>query len=248
MLPLIDTTFAVQTPERVRFELRVAGPGPRAAAWALDLILRLVLLGFVQVLTLIGASALGMPGVGTGFALLFLFLSEWWWGALLETFFDGRTPGKMALGLRVVRDDGSPAGFGEHTLRNLLRAVDILPLGYAFAVASMVFDGQLRRIGDRVAGCVVVHDERSRILDALVLDPPITEAERRLLPPGVVLSRSERTAIEGWMRRRPHLSPGRAEELAALLAPRLTETTGVRGDTAARTLVLAWARATGRDG
>jgi hypothetical protein len=111
----------------------------------------------------------------------------------------------------------------------------------------MAWDGTLRRLGDRVAGCVVVMDERTQLLEDLRLDPAMTDEERRALPTGVALSRAERTAIEAWMRRARDLSAVRAEELAGLLAGPLSERTGVRGATATRTLALAWARATGRE-
>lgn len=247
MATRLDTTFAVRTPERVQFELRTAGPGTRALAWGIDLALRLTLIGAIVFAVLLGSSAMGVPGAGQGTALVLLFLSEWGWAALLETIFDGRTPGKRVLGLRVVRDDGSPAGAVEHVLRNLLRAADILPIGYAVAVLSMAWDGRLRRLGDRVSGCVVIHEERTRLVAGQHIDPPITDEERRGLPTGVALTRAERTAIEAWLRRLPYLSAARAEELAGLLATPLSERTGVRSPTAARTLALAWARATGRD-
>ena len=79
------------------------------------------------------------------------------------------------------------------------------------------------------------------------VEPPVTETERQALPPKVVLSRDELGVIESFLRRRKLLSPERAEELAVLFGPRLSERTGVVAPTWERVLTLAYARATGKD-
>src|SRR6185436_12368723 len=129
-LELLDTTATVDTPERVRFRYRLAGPGRRAVAWLIDsLVAGMVLGGLASVL---GAMA-GLPAlqnVGFGLYLLVAFAMQWLYGAAFETVLAGRTPGKLALSLRVVKEDGGPAAFPEFLLRNLLRTADFLPLGF----------------------------------------------------------------------------------------------------------------------
>lgn len=244
----VDTTVAIDTPERVRFRHRLAGPGRRGAAWLADAILRwIVLVAVAAPIAAIGSFGGWFEGLGTGLLLVLMFVLEWFYGAFFETLLSGRTPGKWALSLRVVRTDGGPAAMPDFVLRNLLRAVDWLPFGFVIGVLAMTVDLRLRRLGDVVAGTLVVVEEPQSRLGVLVVEPPITEAERQALPARVVLTRDERLAIEAWLRRRRALSPERVEELAALLGPALSKRTGIEAPTWSRVLVLAWARATGRD-
>ncbi len=247
MLERIDTTAAVETPERVRFRYRLAGPGRRAVAWGLDGLVKILLL----VVTLILLSPLMLlpevSGVGIGLFLVALFLLEWGYGVFFETLFSGRTPGKFALDLRVVREDGAPGRFADFLLRNLLRAADFLPFGFAVGVATMFLDRKLRRLGDLLAGTVVVVEGRGRLHGEVVLDPPVSDLERQGLPPRVDLTREEIEVIEEFLRRRRTFSEERAEELAGLLGPALSDRTGVVAPSWGRVLALAYARATGKD-
>lgn len=229
-------------------------------AWAIDALIRVV---FV-VLVLVGmlpfvALSEAISGLTTGAFLLLLFVLEWLYGAVFEVALRGRTPGKIALSLRVVRVDGSPARLPDLLLRNLVRGVDYLPvwapLGtdtlalplFGIGVLTMLLDPKLRRIGDLVGGTVVVVEDRGRVREDVRIEPPVTEEERQLLPAQVVLSAEELRILEAFVRRRKRLSPGRTEELAQLYGPALAERTGIDAPTWERVLVLAYARATGRD-
>lgn len=244
---LLDTTATVVTPERVPFRYRLAGPGPRAIAWAVDAGIRVVILIALAVLAVAAAFVPGIGDASVGPLLVAGFLLEWWYGAILETLLQGRTPGKLLLGLRVVRVDGAPARFPDFVLRNLLRGVDFLPGFYVIGVAVMAADERLRRLGDLVAGTVVVREDRTEVLEAVAITPPVTEEERRGLPARVPLDRGDLSVIESFLRRRPKLSPARIEELASTFGPVLSERTGIQAPTWERVLVLAYARATGRD-
>lgn len=246
-MDLLDTTAAVMTPERVRFRYRLAGPGRRAVAWLVDALLRLIVVAIVMVVVTFISLIPGIGGVGMGVLLVVLFVSEWVYGVFFETVLGGRTPGKMLLSLRVVREDGSPGRFTDFLLRNLLRAVDYLPGFFAIGLACMLFDRRLRRVGDLVGGTVVVVEERDRVRERAEIQPPVSDEERVALPARVDLSREELSAIELFLRRRPGLSAERAEELAWLFGPRLSERTGVTAPTWERVLTLAYARAVGKD-
>lgn len=244
----LDTTAEVDTPERVVLRYRLAGPGRRAVAYLVDLVARgliLVVLGIG--LSLVAVVLPGGAGIGIGGLMLALFFLEWGYGALCEWALAGRTPGKMLLGIRVVREDGSAGRFPDFLLRNLLRTADFLPGFFAVGLISMLVDSRFRRLGDLVGGTVVVVEDRERMLGAVAIEPPVTEAERQEIPVHVVLTIEERRAVETWMRRLPQLSTERAEELAALFGPSLEARLGWRAPTWTRTLVLAWARSTGRD-
>ena len=246
-MELVDTTAAVATPERVAFRYRLAGPGRRTVAWLIDFGIRAVFFAGFLVVVSVASLLPGGQGIGMGMALVVLFLLEWAYGAVFETLLSGRTPGKLVLSLRVVRDDGSPGRFVDFVLRNLLRAVDFLPAAFGLAVLTMSLDRKFRRLGDLLAGTVVVVEERSRMHGEVRIDPPVSEAERQELPPSVALDRDEVTAIEAFLRRRRTFSDERAEELAWLLGPALAERTGVQADRWERVLALAYARAVGKD-
>ena len=103
---MLDTVHSVATPEGIALHLRVAGPVPRALAWLLDFLWRLAVLIAL-------AIVLGQLGrLGVGLWLLCWFALEWLVPAWCEARLDGATPGKKALGLKVVRDDGAPLGWG----------------------------------------------------------------------------------------------------------------------------------------
>lgn len=237
----------VETPERVRLRYRLAGPGRRCVAWSIDGVVKL---GVVLVAGVFAAVLAALPfgeGLGMGVLLVALFLLEWLYGAVWETLTGGFTPGKWAMQIRVVRTDGAPAAFPDFLLRNLLRGVDWMPGLYVTAVIAALLDDKLRRVGDFVAGTVVVVEESDTLLGAVEIDPPVSEDERQALPPKVSLSADELRAIETFLRRQKQLSAERAEELAALLGPMLSEREKVEADTWTRVLELSYARATGKD-
>ncbi len=229
------------------FRFRVAGPGRRAAAWGLDTAVMGALLGILVSVAAALALLPGFKGLGAMGGALAAFAIQWLYGAGCEGWTGGRTPGKFALGLRVIRDDGSPLTWREALLRNLLRGVDALPMLGGIGVAVMALDRHQRRIGDLVAGTLVVCEERAHLQGAVVIDPPVTEEERRTIPARIPMARHEIALVEEMLRRRRQLSEERMEELAALLAPRIAEQTGLTAPTWRRSLVLAYARATGRD-
>jgi len=246
---LLDTTAAVTTPERVQFRYRLAGPAQRGAAWLFDGLVRLVVLSVIgMVVVLLASTGLpGLSGVSLGLMMLAMFLLDWFYGVFFELWWSGQTPGKWLVQVRVVRTDGAPVQLSDVVLRNLLRAVDFLPVLFGIGVVVMMADAKLRRIGDLVAGTVVVQEDRTSVLDRVRVMPPVTEEERQALPPSVDLSAEELATLEAFMRRRRSLSPERTEELAGLYGPAITEQFGVEAPTWERVLVLAYARATGKD-
>lgn len=196
----IDTLRRFETPEGIEIELKLAGPVPRAAAFVIDLAIRVGL--YVMLLPLAGFA-----GVGIGLMLLALFLLEW----LYPVFFElrnGATPGKRALKLLVVHADGTPVGPSASLIRNLLRAVDFLPALYGLGLAVMLADRDFRRLGDLAAGTLVIHrDTEPAALAGL--------AEAAAVPPPVPLDLATQRAILAFAERSRTLSPARRAELAA---------------------------------
>lgn len=211
---MLDTHREVLTPEGVALRLRAAGPVPRALAWAIDLAIRFaLLLVCALLLTPLGKAA-------SGVYLLVLFALFWAYPVICEGAFGGQTPGKRVLELRVIAADGAPLGWVAAFVRNLLRAVDMLPFGYAAGLVTSLSDPWGRRLGDLVAGSLVVHAPRERI----VL-PALGDA---LHAPQVALRPAEQAAVIAFAERAGQLTPERQAELADLAAP-LTGAGGVLG-------------------
>ena len=201
----LDTLRSITTPEGIELHLRLAGPVPRACAWAIDLLVRATIM---LVLTLVLAH---LGALGVGLLLICAFFLEWLYPTVCEVRFDGATPGKKWMGLRVVNDDGTPITMSAAFVRNLLRAVDFLPVMYGVGLVSMLLNREFRRLGDLVAQTVVVHRPEPRAPAAIPVAPP--------LPPPRPLSVDEAHAIVEFAERVPLLTPERGAELASILGP-----------------------------
>lgn len=247
----LDTTVAIEAPEQIRFRFRLAGPAQRAVAHAIDLgVIALVFIGIVFVLGMVNAPIGGLLGnpeaVGKaqmGVVLVVLFTLQWGYFALFEAFRRGQTPGKIAMSLRVVKTGGEPLGFVDAALRNLLRSADLMPFGYAAGFVCMLVDPRFRRLGDLVAGTMVVVEDRLRVATPLQIYPP-TEQEAATLPSRVVLDADELRTVEMFLRRASELGPALATELAASVAQALGRKHGVYSPDPVRLLALLYLRAT----
>jgi uncharacterized RDD family membrane protein YckC len=234
MQAVLDTDVAIETPEHIVFRHRVAGPARRMFAQIIDLFVcygTVLLVAVVIVFAAAGGGALvgsveTTQKLGVGLLLLLVFAAQWIYFVAWEAM-KGTTPGKMALGLRVVTTEGRPVGFVEAALRNLLRAADALPIGYVVGVVTMVLSGRFQRLGDLVAGTLVVIPERMRVAGSVVLWPPATADEWRDVPDVVRLDADERAAIELFLRRRATLGQARELELARMIAGPLLERHGM---------------------
>ncbi|NUS60838.1 MAG: RDD family protein [Lysobacter sp.] len=202
---MLDTVREVHTPEGVALRLPTAGPVPRAIAWSLDLLIRGgILMMSATALTLIGDA-------GVGVYLVVMFLLVWSYPILCEGLFNGQTPGKRVMELRVVAADGAPVGWIAAIVRNLMRTVDMLPFGYATGLVCGLFDPHGRRLGDMVARTVVVHEPRGGSRLAMVDAEPHT--------PAVPLRPAEQAAIIAFADRSPSLTVERQVELADIAQP-----------------------------
>lgn len=156
---------SIDTPEQIALEFSLAGIGSRFLALALDTLLQVVLYVLV-ILVAVGIAGLGkgLPGIpdrwAPAVAVFFLFCIYWAYFAAFEVLWHGQTPGKRAAGIRVIKDSGRPITAIEGIGRNLMRAVDGL-MFYAVGVITMLISRQNRRLGDYVAGTIVVHEKKS---------------------------------------------------------------------------------------
>jgi hypothetical protein len=180
-----------------------------------------------------------------GVILVVAFALEWGYYILFESLWSGQTPGKKAMGLRVVKEGGYPVTFIDVVLRNLLRGADWLPAFNVVGLATMAFDPRFRRLGDLVAGTMVVSEERSRIGSALRISPAPSPEELEWIPASVRLDGTELDALELYLRRVGALSPARESELAEIVAPVFARRFGLRYTNAERFLAVLYVRAGG---
>lgn len=213
----IDTLRVHETPEGVDLTLRTAGPVVRAAALAIDGLIKGAL--YLALLPLIAFA-----GFGLGLLLLGMFLVEWFYPVFFELR-SGATPGKRAMGLAVVADDGTPVTPAASLIRNLLRVADFLPLAYGAGLACMLIDRDFRRLGDLAAGTLVIHANPTTEGRDIPQESPI--ALPRPLPLDV------QQAILDYAERSARLSAERRTELAEALS----QLSGQHGKAAERTLL-----------
>ena len=209
--PLTDTVRAHETPEGILLELRLAGPIVRACAWSIDMLIRGILYG------LIAAVFSFFGGLGTAVMLIMFFLIEWFYPVVFELY-NGASPGKKAMGLVVIHDNGTPVSFSSSFIRNLLRTADFLPFLYAAGLLSMLLNRNFQRLGDLAAGTLVVYRDkelvRAKIPDVEGLRPPVD------------LSVDEQRDLINFAERSSQLSAERQVELAA----QLSSVTGKHGE------------------
>jgi hypothetical protein len=168
---------------------------------------------------------------------LSLHVVMWFYGVLFETFLNGQTPGKYVLGLRVLSDTGQPINGLQATLRNLLRSADILAPLLSLVVSAM--NRKYQRLGDLVAGTMVVIEEKQWLTGVAKLDDPRAIQLAAYLPPNFVVSRSLAKTLATYVERRRFFSPPRRREVARHLAVPLLERFGLPLDTSYDLLLCA---------
>jgi uncharacterized RDD family membrane protein YckC len=202
---MLDSYREIETPEGVELLLRPAGPAPRALAWLADVFIRSI------VYMMVGMFFSVFGRFGTGVIMIVIFLLEWFYPVLFEIYWQGETPGKRWMGLRVLNDNGTPVSWGPSLIRNLLRAVDFLPLFYGFGLISMFMNRDFKRLGDLAAGTIVTY--KDNLMHTSVV--PQTTAST----PPLALKLEEQRAIINFAERSQRLTDVRAAELADILAP-----------------------------
>ena len=159
----ISNQLSIDTPELVSIEMPIAGIGSRFIAVLVDYLI-LTVGGFALALILIVVFAAvhvfahWSENWIMAFVFILMFLANWGYFAIFEAFWNGRTPGKRAVKIRVIHRSGRAMSFLEALARNLVRFVDYLPGFYAVGVISIFLSKQNQRLGDMVAGTLVVHD------------------------------------------------------------------------------------------
>lgn len=238
----VSLDLRIETPENVVLTYQLAGPAQRGAAYLIDFAARwaiLIAAGIVAAVT-----SVVLQGTSIGAFLLIEFVMQWGYHILSEFFFNGRTLGKKALGLRVIQENGQPLSWWSATLRNLARVADMLPLFliyegdiglfvllpiYGPAFVCMILTRKQQRIGDLVARTVVIQERRVRLPREPIIVEKIQPLPREELGAFVPDARTL-ALIDRFLGRRSVLTHQRGHALAAILAQSLARKLSFRGD------------------
>ena len=204
----LDTLQAVELAEGIEIRLRMAGPMLRAGAYLIDFLIRTAVLVIGGVVLMFAGVAIGDQVAG-GMILLAWFLLDWLYPVVFEVGKRGATPGKRAMGLRVVQTTGSPITLGQAVVRNFLRFIDGMPMfTYGFGLTSCLASKRFQRLGDLAAGTVVIYN-RVPGLPVIAVPSPVTA-----LPLPVGLTASETRALASFRERAGLWSDARRAEIA----------------------------------
>jgi len=228
----LTQTVDIETPELVVVSYAVAGMGSRLLAALIDLGIAIVTLIVVILATLaldgrssseIAKEVANKPSVSTAWAAAIVtimqFVILWGYYVLFEGLNDGQTPGKRFLRLRAVRDGGYSIGFSASAVRNLIRIVDLQPVfTYLVGIASIAFSKSGKRLGDIVAGTIVV---REGLIRQPLVERPMVESPGPAITVTAALTDAEFQLLERWADRRSSLTPERRRELTTQVAARL---------------------------
>lgn len=216
--------MSIVTPEGVVIEMTLAGLGSRIVAQVLDSIIKFGII----LIAAVGFGVLGMTDPDPGLLLIGFLIFNAVIAVAYDVFFEvtqhGRTPGKMATGIRVVMVGGGPVTFVPSFIRNILRLVDMLPSFYLIGMVSVLVTERNQRVGDLAAGTIVVHETPT----TTAAPPPPPPAAL----PAVVeawdvtaVTQEELAAVSRFLERRSSLSVqaryGLATELSARLRPKV---------------------------
>lgn len=230
----MDDRYIVDTPENISVSYGVAGIGSRFLAGIIDTLL-IGLIYFVLLFAVAYANSVmdEWSSVFVAIVVIVMFLITWGYYILFELLWNGQSPGKRLIGLRVVHTGGRPISFIGSAIRNLVRVVDFLPSMYALGVVTMFIDARSRRLGDLAAGTLVIKEERVVTLESLTSNQnnakyllPLKPGEP--IPPLELqhvdqLKMEEFELIHDFLTRRSHLSSSSRARLASQLAQLVSE-------------------------
>ncbi len=218
--------LTIITPENIPVTVELAGIGTRFGALLIDILVMVAIYLFFVMMASIGGMLLSWSFAGAlvqPLLILFGFAVLFGYSIFFETFWNGQTPGKRFFGLRVLRDGGFPVDFYSVATRNLMRIADFLPVAFAAGALAVFFHREYKRLGDMVAGTVVV---KEREVGSVGLFPSLraktdgtAAAAAPRLPDGVrdpleVLTRPEIDVLRRFSLRRWEMTPDDAERLA----------------------------------
>jgi uncharacterized RDD family membrane protein YckC len=217
--------LTIETPEQIPLEFPLAGIGSRFLAAALDSLIQLIVTLFMVIVGMVVMAGLFAVSSdvglwGMGLFLIAIFVLQFGYFAVFEAVWNGQTPGKRFVHLRVIKDSGRPITTYEAVTRNLLRVVDSVP-AYGVGIISMLVSAKNKRLGDYVAGTVVVHEKPLADQAKVSWNPAETST-----PTGYdvgQLTQEEFQLIETFLLRREQLALEVRYKMARQITDRLAE-------------------------
>jgi uncharacterized RDD family membrane protein YckC len=248
----IDTTVDIVTPENIAFHYQVAGPFRRFPAYLIDVLIRVFVLVVLAILARL--LSIGLGAVSMAIWILAEFVLSWFYGGLFETYWNGQTPGKRILGIRVLSANGRPLNGYQAILRNIMRTVDLGPMisgeilglppvplipTFALGLAVMAVNRRFQRLGDVVCKTMVVVEDRPWLAGVAKIEDPRAFQLASYLPADLQVSRSMARALAHYAERRQYFSPPRRREVAKHVAQPLLEQFGLPDNTSYDLLLCA---------
>ena len=232
----MERSVTVRTPEAIAFYYELAGLGSRFLALCIDTLIQMAVLIALFALGL--ASTRGVTAIAASFhvsdktlasalvatVVLVIFALFNGYFIAFEMLWNGQTPGKRLLGIRVVRDGGYAVELAGSVIRNLVRIVEFAVGFYCLSVVTMVLSSENKRLGDYAAGTIVVRDRGFEVRDFQSWRRP-GAGDRSHLGPLEGLSADELALVDRYQARRtsmePHAARSAAAKIAAALRPKL---------------------------
>lgn len=240
----LDTRIEIVTPENIAFQYQVAGPFRRLPAYLVDLLLRIGGIIVAGIGLTIAFGTVGLGGVGAGMAAVGWFVLDWFYGGLFEAYWNGQTPGKRLMRIRVVSDEGQPINGAQAVLRNFLRSVDAMPPAlvfptYLLGLLSTAMNDRFQRLGDLAAGTMVIVEEPQRHYGVARVNEPEAIRLAAELPAKITISRSLARALSSYVQRRQAFPWRRRAEIAMHVAEPLRVKYGLPAGTSHDLLLCA---------
>jgi uncharacterized RDD family membrane protein YckC len=233
---MADDAYDLRTPEQIDLQYDLAGIGSRFMAMAVDVLIQGALIAALGAVFGLGAvlmsfslrDAIGRNStiiavVGVALLVLLVFAIGWGYFIFFELIWNGQTPGKRAVGIRVLTVRGEPVTLVHSLVRNLLRLIDALPSAYMVGVISILVTPRSQRLGDLAAGTIVVRERSAELPRPL---PPVDPS--LMLPPHLASAFTSADVLlaRDFLRRAPTLLPARRDalrrQIVATLRARLT--------------------------
>lgn len=160
----------IKTPEYVSLQFQLAGLGSRAAAFIIDQLLLMTINVIILVVFFVVMSGMSsLPffimdnSIPLAITIILLFILNGGYFFAFEFFSGGRTIGKKLIGIRVIQENGHSITVLSSFIRNLMRIVDSLPVSYFLGMIMIFFHSKHKRLGDIVAGTMVVHERKAKM-------------------------------------------------------------------------------------
>jgi uncharacterized RDD family membrane protein YckC len=221
--------LTIDTPEQVALELPLAGIGSRSLACIIDSLIQIVLALLIFLISyglslVFPESSDLIKNIELAVIILVIFFIFWGYYPLFEIIWNGQTPGKRIAGIRVIKDSGRPITPVESIGRNLVRIIDFLPIFYAIGLLCMMLNKRNKRLGDFVAGTLLIHDKKVKNISPVWNPNAIsatTDSQATRIPSELLV------LIETYLNRRYELEASVRTKTAGQIVSMIKDKTGI---------------------